>query len=109
MNREKQCPLWKAAILKKTNGELCAYGLDAEVVDFTLRRRLSMRDSIRELLEFVDEVVDDLGSRREINYLHTLLDGKEGTGADIQMAIYRETESTQKVIAFLLERTMQGV
>ena len=105
----KTVPIVKSRYIEENKWRAMRYGLDAELVDFTSRRRLPMRDSIRETLDFVDEVVDDLGSRREITYLHTLLDDPQGTGADRQMAIYRETESTQKVIAFLLEQTMQGV
>jgi len=105
----KTVPIVKSRYIEENKWRAMRYGLDAEFVDFTSRRRLSMRDSIRETLDFVDEVVDDLGSRREITYLHTLLDDKQGTGADRQMAIYSETGSTQKVITFLLERTMQGV
>ncbi len=105
----KTVPIVKSRYIEENKWRAMRYGLDAELVDFTSRRRLSMRDSIRETLDFVDDVVDDLGSRREITYLHTLLDDPQGTGADRQMAIYSETESTQKVIAFLLERTMQGV
>lgn len=41
------------------------YGLDVEIIDFAQGRRLSMRDSISELLDLVDEVVDDLGSRQD--------------------------------------------
>lgn len=63
------------------------YGLDAEVVDFAQRRRLSMRESIHELLDLVDDVLDDLGTRHEINYLRLLLDDPRGTGADRQIAI----------------------
>ena len=86
------------------------YGLDAEVVDFTQKRSISMRDSIRELLDFVDEVVDDLGSRREINYLRSLLDDPQGTGADRQMAVYEESGGDiDKVKQFLVEQTMQGI
>src|SRR5204862_3439723 len=73
------------------------YGLDAEVVDFVQRRRLSMRDSIHELLDFVDDVLDDLGSRREINYLRTLLEDPRGTGADRQIAVYEEMGSAHAV------------
>ncbi len=105
----KTVPIVKSRYIEENKWRAMRYGLDAEYVDFTSRRRLPMRDSIREVLDFVDEVVDDLGSRREITYLHALLDDKQGTGADRQMAIYRKTESTQDVIAFLLERTMQGV
>jgi len=105
----KTVPIVKSRYIEENKWRAMRYGLDAEVVDFTARRRISMRDSVRELLTFVDEVVDELGSRQEITYLHALLDDKRGTGADQQIAIYKETQSTEKVIAFLLERTMQGV
>ena len=85
------------------------YGLDAEVVDFVQSRTMPMRDSIHETLDFVDDVIDDLGSRREINYLRGLMEDRRGTGADRQIAVYRETGSTQAVTQFLMQQTMQGM
>ncbi len=105
----KDIPVLKSRYIEENKWRAMRYGLDAEVVDFTLRRRLSMRDSLRELLDFVDEVIDELGSRREMNHIRVLLDDSYGTGADHQMAMYRETGDAQKVIQFLLEQTMRGV
>ena len=42
-----------------------------------------MRELALELLEFVDDVVDELGSRREVEYVQTIL--TEGTSADQQL------------------------
>ena len=39
-----------------------------------------VKDLIRELLEFVDDVVDELDSRKEIEHINTILD--RGTSAD---------------------------
>lgn len=85
------------------------YGLDAEFLDFVRLRRLPMRASIAELLDFVDDVVDDLGSRAEMLYLRALLSDPKGTGADRQRAVYQETNDMQQVIPFLMQQTMQGV
>lgn len=84
-------------------------GLDAEVVDFVQNRRLSMRESLYETLDFVDDVLDELDSRREINYLRSLLEDPRGTGADRQIAVYQETGSTLAVTHFLIQQTMQGL
>jgi glutamate---cysteine ligase / carboxylate-amine ligase len=84
-------------------------GLDAEVIDFVKERRLSMRESLSELLDFVNDVVDDLGSRREINYLRSLLEDPRGTGADRQIAIYQQTGSVDAVIRLLMQQTIQGI
>ncbi len=85
------------------------YGLDADVVDFVQQRRLTMRESIEELLDFVDDVVDDLGSRREMNYIRALLEDPRGSGADRQIAVYQETGSVEAVTHFLMEQTLQGL
>jgi glutamate---cysteine ligase / carboxylate-amine ligase len=84
-------------------------GLDAEVIDFVQQRHLSMRDAISELLDFVDDVLDDLGSRYEINYLHALLDNPRGTGADRQIAIYQQTGNVDAVTEFLVQQTIEGL
>ena len=95
--------------LEENKWRAMRYGLDAEVIDFVKRRKLSMRDAIRETLDFVDEVVDDLGSRHEMNYLRALLNNPQGTGADRQIAVFEQTHDMQKVVALLMEQTMQGI
>ena len=52
-----------------------------------------MRDLALELLEFIDDVVDELESREAVEYVHTVL--REGTSADRQLAVYRETGDLQ--------------
>src|SRR5258708_20081341 len=49
------------------------HGLDAEFIDFVQSRRLTMRDAIGDLLDFVDDVLDALATRRDINYLRIFL------------------------------------
>jgi carboxylate-amine ligase len=84
-------------------------GLDASYIDFINRRRLSMRQAIHELLDFIDDIVDDLGSRREITYLRNLLEDPRGTGADRQIAVYRQTGNITQVMQLLIEQTTQGL
>lgn len=85
------------------------YGLDAEYVDFVQNRRLSMRVAIAELLDFVEDVLDDLGSRHEIHYLRALLEDPSGTGADRQIAIYEQTGSVDAVTHYLMQQTLEGM
>jgi carboxylate-amine ligase len=85
------------------------YGLDAEIIDFVQNRRLSMRAAIGELLEFIDDVLDDLGSHTEIQYLRALLEDSSGTGADRQIAIYEQTGSVDAVTRYLMQQTLKGM
>lgn len=84
------------------------YGLDADIFDFVHGRKLRMRDDISDLLDFVDDMLDDLGSRREINHLRALLADPRGTGADRQITVFEQTGSIQAVTRFLMEQTLQG-
>ena len=91
--------------IEENKWRVARYGIDAEIADFAHKRTISMRDSINETLDFVEDVVDDLGSRREINYLRGLLQDPRGTGADRQIAVYQETASTRAVAQFLVKQT----
>ena len=83
------------------------YGIDGKLIDFGKLAEVPMRDLALELLEFVDDVVDELESRKEVEYVHTLL--REGTSADRQLRVYEQTGSLQAVIDHLAAETVQGV
>ncbi len=102
-------PVLPRNLIEENKWRAARFGLDAEVVDFVRQRRLSMRESIHELLDFVDEVVDDLGTRREMHYLRSLLNDPRGTGADRQIAVYKESGSLPAVAHFLIRQTREGV
>lgn len=98
-----------AHYIEENKWRAARYGLDAHIVDFAQNRCLSVRDSLHELLDFVDDVLDDLDIRHEIHYLRELIDNPHGTGADRQLAIYAETGSVQAVTHYLMQKTMQGI
>jgi carboxylate-amine ligase len=107
--RNLMTPTLPAHYIEENKWRAARYGLDANIVDFVQNRNLSMRDAIHQLLDFVDDVLDDLGTRSEMHYLRTLLDDPRGTGADRQIAVFKETGSVQAVTRYLVQQTMQGV
>ena len=102
-------PLIARHLIEENKWHAMRDGLDAGIIDFAHNRRLAMRDAISELLDFVDDVLDDLGSRQEIDTLRSLLDDPRGTGADRQTAIYQETGSVEAVTHMLMEQALEGV
>jgi glutamate---cysteine ligase / carboxylate-amine ligase len=52
-------------------------------------------------------VIDDLGSRKEIEHVHTILE--RGTSADRQLQIYRETNDLKAVVDDLIDLTTENV
>jgi carboxylate-amine ligase len=77
------------------------------MIDFGKGKEVSTRDLVRELLGFVDDVVDGLGSREEIEHIHTILD--RGTSADDQLRVWREAGDINAVVDHLIEATMENV
>ena len=75
------------------------YGIDGSMIDFGKEAEVNTRVLIYELLDFVDDVVDDLGSRNAINYVQKILE--QGTGADRQLAIYNQTQNYKDVVDYI--------
>ncbi len=99
--------LYRRALIQENKWRAIRYGLDGKMVDFGKQKEVPVRDLIRELLEFIDPVVEELGSRKEIDHIHTILE--RGTSADEQLRIYHETNDLNAVVDHLVERTMENV
>jgi len=77
------------------------------LIDFGRQIELPARDLIHELLQFVDDVVDELGSREEINYIPTILE--MGPGAERQLRVFEQTQDLKAVVDFIIEETRFGL
>lgn len=99
--------MYTRALINENKWRASRYGLDGKLIDFGKQVELDTRVLILELLDFIDDVVDELGSRKAINYIHTILE--KGTGADRQLAVYQQTGSLEKVVDFIINETLEGV
>jgi len=92
------------ALIAENKWRAIRYGLDGNLIDFGKQAEVPMRDLALELVEFVDDVVDDLGSRRAVDYVHTIL--AEGTSADRQLRVFNNGGDTRAVVELLAAETM---
>lgn len=99
--------MYSRALINENKWRASRYGLDGRLIDFGIQHEKDTRDLIRELLEFIDDVVDELGSRHAIQYVHKIL--HEGTGADRQLAIFAHTSSLERVVDYIVEQTVHGL
>lgn len=81
-------------------------GIDGKLIDFGIEQEVPLRFLMNELLELIDDVVDELGTRQEIEYVQTIL--SEGTSADRQLRVYREAGDLKAVVDLLIEETREG-
>jgi len=78
-------------------------GIHANLIDFGKECEVPFTDLVQELLLFIDDVLDELGSREEVEYVHQIL--KNGTGADRQLAVYEKTGDLKDVVDYIIEET----
>jgi glutamate---cysteine ligase / carboxylate-amine ligase len=99
--------LYRRALLMENKWRAARYGMSGKLIDFGKQTEVPAKDLIYEYLEFVDDVVDELDSREELNYIHTMLE--TGSGADRQLKVYQETGDLKKVVDYIIEETEAGL
>ena len=98
--------IYTRALINENKWRAGRYGIDGKMIDFGKEQEVKTRSLILELLDFIDDVVDELGSRDAINYVHTMLEN--GTGADRQLKVFEETKDMKTVVDYILEQTLKG-
>src|ERR687886_2338276 len=96
--------LYRRMLIQENKWRAVRYGLDGKLIDFGKQKEVPTRDLIRELLEFVDDVLDDLGSRKEVEHINTILE--RGTSADEQLRVFQETNDLKAVVDRLMAGTV---
>jgi len=103
----KSYRIYGRALISENKFRASRYGLDGMLIDFGKETEVPLRELILEYLELIDDVVDELGSREEINYIHQMLE--MGTGADRQLRVYKETGDLKQVVDYIVNETKVGV
>lgn len=98
---------YSRALIMENKWRAARYGLDGKLIDFGKQTEVPERELIGEVLEFINDVVDDLGSRDEIMYLHRILN--HGTGADRQLRVFHETGDLKQVVDYMISETEAGL
>lgn len=99
--------IYRRALIEENKWRAVRYGLDGKLIDFGKQQELPARDLIHELIEwFIGDVVDELGSRKEVEYVYKIL--AEGSSADRQLRKYKETGDMKAVVDQIVAETMEG-
>jgi len=99
--------LYRRALIMENKWRAARYGLNGKMIDFGKQTQVPVRDLVLEYLKFVDDVVDELGSREEIEYVHKILE--MGSGADRQLQVFEKTGDLKKVVDYIIEETEAGI
>jgi carboxylate-amine ligase len=94
------------ALINENKWRASRYGIDGRLIDFGKEEEVNTRVLIYELLDFVDDVIDNLGSRHAINYVGKILEN--GTGADRQLKVFEQSKSLTEVVDYIHTQFLAG-
>ncbi|MDR6561827.1 MULTISPECIES: carboxylate-amine ligase [unclassified Arcicella] len=98
---------YRKVLINENKWRAARYGIHAKLIDFGKQEEVPYSDLCDELLDFVDDVLDELGSRNEVAYIKEIL--KNGTGADRQLAVFEETNDLKSVVDYIVQETRFGI
>jgi carboxylate-amine ligase len=100
--------VYSSALLDENKWRAVRYGIEGKLIDYGKQEELPAKALIREMIEwFLDDVLDELGTRHEIEYAYRILE--EGTSAERQLATFERTGSLQAVVDQLIRETEEDV
>lgn len=99
--------IYRIALIRENKFRAARNGVEGLLIDFGRKIEVPTKELIMELLDFVEDVVDELGSREEINHVHKILE--RGTGADLQLEVFEKTGDLRSVVDFITGKFTEGI
>lgn len=99
--------MYQRALINENKWRAGRYGIDGRLIDFGKEEEVNTRVLIYELLDFVDDVVDHLGSRQAVHIVSKIFE--KGTGADRQLKVFEQTGTLTSVVDYIHEQFLQGL
>jgi carboxylate-amine ligase len=101
--------IYPTELIEENKWRAVRYGLDGYLIDLGKEKEVSARELIHEMIDwFLRDVIDELGTRKEIEYAYTIMD--QGTSADRQLKVYRESGNDPlAVVRHLVNETQEGL
>jgi carboxylate-amine ligase len=99
--------MYRRSLLNENKARAARHGVSGSLIDFGKQQEVPFGLLLDELLEFVDDVVDELGSREECYYAREIV--KHGTGADRQLAVFQRTNDLKAVVDYIVQETELGI
>jgi carboxylate-amine ligase len=98
---------YRRVLINENKWRAARWGLEAKLIDFGKEVEVPFDVLMKELLEFIDDVVDPLGCRKEVSFVYQMLE--QGSGADRQLKTYNESKDLKEVVRYVIGETAKGL
>src|SRR6478672_11065300 len=102
-SRNQGFRMYSRALIMENKWRAARYGTEGKLIDFGRETELPEKELILEYLDFVDDMLDELDSRAEVNYVRQMLE--MGCGAERQLAVFARTGDLKKVVEYMVGET----
>ncbi len=99
--------IYRDSLINENKQRAARYGLDAHLIDFGKKEQVPVESLLDELLAFVDDGLDELGCRKEVQYVHEIR--RRRSGAQRQLEVFERTQSLPAVVDYIMEETKFGI
>ncbi len=98
---------YRRLLINENKWRAARYGLDGKLIDLGKKVEVATSELIVELLEFIDDVVVELGVKDEVLFVHEIM--RNRTGADRQLAVFEQTGDLKDVVQYIVSQTKLGI
>ena len=106
-SRNQGFRMYSRALIMENKWRAARYGLEGKLIDFGREQECPAKELMLEYLDFVDDVLDELDSRKEVEYIRTILE--RGNGAERQLEVFEKTHDLKKVVEYMVAETQAGL
>jgi carboxylate-amine ligase len=100
--------IYPLSLIEENKWRAVRYGLEGKLLDLGKQTEVEARALIEEMIRwFLDDVLDELGTRKEVEYAFEIL--KQGNSAARQIATFKRTGNLRAVVDQLIAETEEGV
>lgn len=107
--------IYRRDLVRENKWRAVRYGVTGSLIDFGKEEQVPFPDLVDELIDFLDDVVDELGSREAVEYARVI--ARNGSSADRQLRVYEaslaagldQRAALQAVVDHLVEETRSGL
>lgn len=98
---------YRRSLIMENKWRAARWGNRGLLIDYGKQEEVPYASLLEELLEFVDDVVDDLGSREQVAFARTM--AARGSGAERQLEVYKRTGDLKAVVDLVVQETEHGL
>ena len=98
---------YRRTLIMENKWRAARWGTKSSLIDFGKEQEVPLAELMEEMLEFVDEVLDELGSRKIVEGARRVFE--RGTGAERQLAVYHQTGDLKAVMDYVVQETESGL